>query len=151
MVAEPMGKPVDEGNECRGLRQRRGAIADAELECSKARAWPQIPPQILEAADGLRLFQRIAQCGEFAPALHEIGKPRRRQRFIDGGPAGCESSVMALPERRARRERQEMWQQAHEEVVEADALVTARHADMDMEAVDFPQPGQPLIAIDQLV
>ena len=44
-----------------------------------------------------------------------------------------------------------MRQQPHEKIVEADALVAALHADVHVEAIDFPAPGEPLVAVDQVI
>ena len=44
-----------------------------------------------------------------------------------------------------------MRQQPHEKIVEADALVAALHADVHVEAVDFPAPREPLVTVDQII
>jgi hypothetical protein len=44
-----------------------------------------------------------------------------------------------------------MRQQPHEEIIEADAFVAALHADVHVEAIDFPASCEPLVAVDQII
>ena len=85
----------------------------------------------------------------FAPAVQTLGRAGARQAVGDRAAIGLEAGVLAGPERRARRQRQEMGQEVADLVHQIDAQVLVLDLGVDVHAADHLAPGQHLQVIGQ--
>ena len=132
------------------LVEGRQPVADAQLHGAEARVRPDVPPDLAHALDGVGGDQRLHVGLELVPAGELVGQPRRRHGLEDLRARRRQARVAADPERRGRRQREEVRQVLAQRVDDGDRLVRRPDADVHVDAEDLQPAGQPLHPLDQL-
>ena len=115
----------------------------SSVGCLAAR--PQVPPDLRRVGDHAGLGQHLQQLLPVVPALEDLRQPRARQVADDDRPERLQPGVVALPERRGGRERQQVRHEVADLAHQVDAQVGVLDAGMDVHAADRHAPRQALV------
>ena len=144
---------LDERLAVRGDRDHvvepRHGVADPDLDRAEPRMEADVPPDVrvvLDAAGLLELVHDLRVVGVVAEA-------RRRARAREGGEdhvaRRAEAGRLAAPERRARRERDELVEMGDQPVHDLDRLLGVVDGDVDVHPEDQLAPRDVLHLVDE--
>ena len=95
-----------------------------------------VPPNLLPVVDAARLDQQLDEIVELRRRLEFVGDSRAREAFEDLRANAHQTRFASEPERRARREREEVREEITNLVVERDGDLAIDDADVNMQAED---------------
>src|SRR2546430_6267507 len=127
---------LNERGEAEGLLDTRGRIADAELDRGEERVRTQIPPDLPAIVDRGRLHQKLDEVLVLVVAREVRRDPGAREAAPDDLAVRLQPGVAREPERRRRRDREEVWKEIARLVHHLDPRLAIRDADVHVKAKD---------------
>ena len=106
LLREVVDQTLDQGGETEDMVERRGHVADTDLDRAEVVVRPDIPPDLADRLDEAGLDHVVEEPGVFGPVPHQRRKSRGGQGFHHLDPLGVEARIPPLPERAVDRERQ---------------------------------------------
>ena len=144
---EGLGEP----GERHGFADGRGRIAHAEFDGAEIGVRADVPPDLTDRLDALRVEQRRHEGLEVGPVGELWREPGGRQRLEHLAPGRRESRVLALEVRARRRQRQEQREVTSQLVDDRDRTTTVSHPDVHVHATDQQPTRRPLHRLDEFV
>ena len=111
--------------------------------------WPNVPPNLANTLNGTRSYERIHEILELTPVDQRLRQAGSGQSLKHLAAHRSQPRVIALPEWRTGRQRQELWDAAGECIKNRHRLFRAVHADMHMQPEDHQPLRRPLHTLHQ--
>ena len=142
---------ADERHQGERRFERRGHVADAQLDRAELGARANVPVDVFHRLDGAALAHHAKIRAEILPPGKIAGDAGMRQRAVKRRAARSQPRVDPLPEGGTGRDRQQVRQIPHELIHHAQRHVAVRQADVDVQPEHHPLMDQVRETIDQAV
>ena len=128
----------------------RDGVAHAQLDRAEARMRADVPPDVRVVGDAAGALELADDLGEVRVVLEPRRRAGARERGEDHLPARREAGRLAAPERRVRRQREQLGEVDEQAVHHLDRLLGVVDRDVDVHAEDQLAAGDVLQLVDEL-
>ncbi len=142
---------LEEGGDRHHLFDFRWQVANAELERRKKRMRPHVPPDLLRVVDAARLDEQVDVRVELTDRTEVVRNISPRKLLEDLAAITLQSGVPPDPERRARRQRQNVRQKVPRRVHQMHRGVAVINSDVNVHSEDQQRARHVLHLLDEQV
>src|SRR5688572_28392236 len=128
-----------------------GDVADPEFERAERRMRADVPPDLLGVVDASEVDEQLHVLFVLAPGFEVIGHAGARKAPEYGGAVRLQSGVATHPERRARRQREQVRQKVPRHVEQVDHRLAIGDRNVHVQTENQQGAGEVLQLLDDAV